>query len=277
MSDQMRLWGSPEPTSSQESEDGISPSDLRGGPSIEKSGQVHALASHFHKPVKGKAWKTKGTSGLYFIGSLRSAALQSSLESRLLQRLEDFGSLEYVLTWKHWDMPSGPPICALRASTRRTSGKGCGGWPTPNTKDQGRRNQMRPHRTENGWAPSYLTEAVLMLPAGWSTPTAQNHSRGVKPPRPQDTGVPLSQQVAGWTSPTAMDTVDRKKPLRPSRIETGRTTGYLSEQVHGMILSGPPASTEKPGALNPDLPRWLMGYPPEWAKYAPTEMPSSRK
>ncbi len=31
------------------------------------------------------------------------------------------GSPLYELTWKSWDMPSGAPICALRASARRTS------------------------------------------------------------------------------------------------------------------------------------------------------------
>jgi hypothetical protein len=32
---------------------------------------------------------------------------------------------------------------------------------------------------------------------GWVSPTAQDHSRGVKPPREHDTGIPLSQQVSG--------------------------------------------------------------------------------
>ena len=33
----------------------------------------------------------------------------------------------------------------------------------------------------------------------------------------------------------------------------------------------------RPGYLNPDLVRLLMGYPEEWEKYAPTATPSSRK
>ena len=45
------------------------------------------------------------------------------------------GSPEYVLTWKEWDMISGPPICALRARARRISDKGFTGWGTPNTMD----------------------------------------------------------------------------------------------------------------------------------------------
>src|SRR5690242_21166272 len=60
-----------------------------------------------------------------FRSSSPSAVLQSSLESRLRARLDVHGSPEYVLTWKTWDMPSGPLICALRASARPTSGNGC--------------------------------------------------------------------------------------------------------------------------------------------------------
>lgn len=45
------------------------------------------------------------------------------------------GSPEYVLTWKHWDMSAGEPICALRASGRHTSGNGCSGVPTPTVQD----------------------------------------------------------------------------------------------------------------------------------------------
>jgi len=44
------------------------------------------------------------------------------------------GSLQFALTWKVWDMPAGPPICALRASGRRMFGLGFTGWPTPETR-----------------------------------------------------------------------------------------------------------------------------------------------
>lgn len=44
--------------------------------------------------------------------------------------LDVTGSPEFELTWRYWDMPSGPPILALRASARRTSASACSGWPT---------------------------------------------------------------------------------------------------------------------------------------------------
>jgi hypothetical protein len=70
--------------------------------------------------------------------------------------------------------------------------------------------------------------------AGWVSPTAQDGSRGDKSPRPQDTGVPLSQQVvgSGTTSPSS------------------------------------PAGTENRGALNPAHSRWLQGFPVAWCQAA---------
>jgi len=55
------------------------------------------------------------------------------LESRLRATLAVNGSLESELIWKHWDMQSGPQICALRVSTHRTAAKDFTGWPTPDT------------------------------------------------------------------------------------------------------------------------------------------------
>jgi hypothetical protein len=96
----------------------------------DQCGQDHVLASHSVPPERARALTIRATYGPLFGGSSPSADLQSCLENRLRARLDVDGSPEYVLTWKRWDMASGVPICALRASARRTSGKGCGGWPT---------------------------------------------------------------------------------------------------------------------------------------------------
>ncbi|MEI6972413.1 MAG: hypothetical protein WCL44_12960 [bacterium] len=62
---------------------------------------------------------------------MTSAELQKFLSVALRTRLNVSASPEFALTWKDWDMPAGEPICALRASERRTGDKGCSGWPPP--------------------------------------------------------------------------------------------------------------------------------------------------
>lgn len=74
--------------------------------------------------------------------------------------------------------------------------------------------------------------------AGWVSPTSQDHSRGSKPPRPQDRGVPLSQQA----------TIQN---LRLPDMEGWK--------------------------LNPRFSLWLMGYPDEWACCGERAMQSYRK
>lgn len=125
------------PTSSPASAAGPSPSSSPDGPTTSPHGPAPVPASPSASRAKLEAWATSGTYGPLFIGSSPSAGLQSSLANRLKARMAAGGSLEYELTWKDWDMPSGPPICALRASGRRTVAKGCSGWPTPDTESGG--------------------------------------------------------------------------------------------------------------------------------------------
>ena len=80
--------------------------------------------------------------GLFFGGSSKSIALQLSLESKLRDRVDCHGSPECAMTWKTTVTPSGPPICRLAASARRTYDRAYTGprfasrpppnvWPTP--------------------------------------------------------------------------------------------------------------------------------------------------
>jgi hypothetical protein len=101
------------------------------------SGPAPARVSRFRSLDSGKAMPTSDTSGPLFSTSSPSARLQWCLESKLRALMAGSGSPLYVLTWRQWDMPAGPPICALRASARRTSDSDCGGsgWPTPQAAD----------------------------------------------------------------------------------------------------------------------------------------------
>ena len=101
------------------------------GPPGEASGPGHVPANPSAASGSGGAAVTPGTSGRTFAASLRSAALQQSLESRLRARTDLHGSPEFALTWRRWTMPSGPPICVLRVTGRRTSGSDFIGSPTP--------------------------------------------------------------------------------------------------------------------------------------------------
>lgn len=142
-----------------------------------ESGLDHVPVSRSAQRASGKEKKTKGTSGqsglILSEGTTLSASenLSQSLVSRLRQRLGTVGSMEYVETWKERTTPSGMRYWEHTASGHRTSGSDC---------------------------------------TGWAPPTAEDGRRGGLPPRPHDTGVPLSQQVAlvGWVSPSSRDWKD---------------------------------------------------------------------
>lgn len=171
----------PSVISSLASADGATPCDSPSGLTMNRSGQEAAHASRSASEAALREFSTRGTYGPLFIGSSRSAVLQRSLESRLRARLGVNGSPEYALTWKTWDMPSGPPICALRASARRTSGSGFGGLPTPAASDhkgsgrprknRGPGNNLRDYfRQKHGWLypPARIVLWLMGYPDEWA-------------------------------------------------------------------------------------------------------------
>jgi len=277
------------------------PCDWLDGPTADPSGPAPALANLSARQALAEGLMTRGTYGPPSDGSLTSAALQQSLESRLRASLDVDGSPEYVLTWKHWDMESGAPICALRASARRTSGNDCGGsqtgWPTAK-RDDGVKS-IRSHdgamkEAERKGANDLNTAAVL---AGWPTPTASDsggptsHNRTWSKTQVNLHNIVLGRGkqpdgtvLAGWATPAARDFKSESatpefNDKRNAEVR-GKPLSYqatLSAEAPGTTTSGSPAPTAKRGALNGALSLWLQGFPSDWLMVAPERTPRGRK
>ena len=125
----------PSATSLPESECGVTPCALHGGPTSDLFGRDHALANLSPSLAELLGLMTSGTYGRTGITSSESVALASSLANRLQARTASLGSTLFTLTWKERTTPSQRSIYALRASARRTLDSDCTGWVTPTTRD----------------------------------------------------------------------------------------------------------------------------------------------
>jgi hypothetical protein len=164
-------------TSSRGSEDGLAPFVLQDGMTADEYGPALAPANPSVALARDAGLTTTDTCGPSSPDSSGSADLQRCLESRLRHRLDVNGSPEYALTWKSWDMRSGPPICALRASRRRISDSGCIGWPTPVVNDT--TGSQYAYASGDHNRPCLKLPGAAML-AGWATPTTRDWKDGAE-------------------------------------------------------------------------------------------------
>ena len=290
---------------------GRSRSSSQGGQLMLPFGLDHAPASHLVQPENEKEQTTRDICGPTSDGLLTSADLQQSLANRLRQNLDGTGSPLYDLTWKQWDMLSGLPICAQRASARRTSAKDCSGWPTAAYSDATRGGQMTDRMTgqslvqvanTTGWstpmAGSPATETynaagnndfsrkVVDL-AGWSTPSSRDHkdtpgmaTEAINPDgtiRNRNDQLPRQAVPAGWPTPVSTNGNKGACTTEGAMRELERK-GHLDTlptmvAISRTTSSSSSAGTANRGQLNPEFVCWLQGFPAEWLWNAPLIKP----
>ena len=140
-------------------------------------------------------------------------------------------------------MPSGPPICRLRASGHRISGDGCGGshgWPTPDAqamnvgcdpdKHMERLARLKEkHGNGNG---AGLTLGAAAAMAGWATPMAGTPAQnGNNAAGNNDSSRKTVELMAGWTTPQSHDAQGRSNPDRLLRHGTKHGCRNLNDEA----------------------------------------------
>lgn len=255
-----------------ESAGGPSPWRLPDGRLIDPCGLAAALVSLSASQVRAMGLQISGISGLHGSTSSASAALQSSLESRLRRRLSTDGSTECVLTWKAKITPLARAYCQLAASMRPISAKDSGLWPTPAARDW--RSESASAEFYERWSANPKGKTLPMMLALWATPTSLAPAKNGNNEAGNSAGLVAIRKQALWATLTAVDHA-RGHTVRP------QDTGIPLPQMTAMALGVPPNgysdTTEKPGALNPQFVCYLMGFPLAWESCAPSVMPSSRK
>ena len=124
---------SPSAISSQALGFGPMPYGLPDGATTDLFGLVPVRANLSPRQAKALGLMMSGTCGQLSTTSSKSAALQSSLESRFQENVSGLGSTLYKMTWRPWVTPSGRSRSRLAASALRTSETGCIGLPTPDS------------------------------------------------------------------------------------------------------------------------------------------------
>ncbi len=300
----------PKPISSPALADGQSRSDLPDGPMIDLFGPAPVLASPSRPPARARRPMTSATFGLRGYLSSPSAALQSSLESRLMMRLDGVGSILFSLTWRRKATPAGRPYYQLAASAHRTLETDYGSWPTPMAGTPAQKGYNEAGNTDS----SRKTAEICTWPTPQSRDGQHGRSGMVERTGGQRRNLDDYAMLASWPTPCAQQAngepeafLERKRRSiargssmgvsltdlqMVAKLATWPTPRAEDSESSGMrhsrgvadtltavsgLATGSPAQTEKPAQLDPDHSRWLMGYTADHLSCAPTETPSFLK
>ena len=247
MSDQLPMFGpttcedSPNATSSLAAGSGRSRSGSPVGPTTDQRGQPAPPAPVSAQQAKASGLATLATCGQKWNDSPASIALQSSLESRLLQRLDTAGSTLFKLTWRRSITPLGRRFLERAVSVRRTSGSGCTSWPTPDAHPEMPNSSTnrgadhggeRPRQTVQGLGPAAQLTA-------WASPKTRDFKSASCTPEimekqmahPRGKDLSVEATLAGWRSPTTCSPNSlRGKGQDPAtRLEQGHTVNLQDE------------------------------------------------
>ena len=239
------------------------------GPTTAKCGPALRRASLSRKQASSSPRKTNGIYGpTYFDCSVPEGQLRS-LESRLRQRLASVGSTECLLTWKASVTPAGRSYSRLVPSTPRT---------------------VETASTLSGTTPPPPPSVALMLwitasardwkdTPGMSLTRSDGRSRVDQLPRQATTAVQkalkdMRMQITMQPTPTASE---HKYRLQGDSQQSKSLAAISILTARGAVQHSSSVTTEKLGALNPQFPCWLMGFPLAWDACAPSATPSSRR
>ena len=269
---------------------GLTPCAKPDGQTIDLFGPAPVLANLSARQARDLRLLTSGTYGQPSTISSKSAALQSSLVSKLQDRLLTLGSTLYTLTWKPWVTPSGVCRSRLRASALRTSETESIGWPTPAARDwisaSGSPEFLAGRLEQTRGKP--LSETAFAQLSGWPTPMMMDHWMASTPRQDgRQKQLPNIAALSGWGTPLSNHAngspeafLERKRRSIAKGSSMGVSISDLNMQVQawangpvrltasGAMLTGSDAVMESGGQLNPAHSRWLMGLPPEWCEAA---------